>query len=64
MGGVTDDGQISGLNHQLDQGSLNWPERETERNPGKGGASVAKGARASNAADVQEGGGLKPHEGL
>lgn len=26
-----DDGQISGLNHQLDQGSLNWPERETEK---------------------------------
>ena len=30
MGRVKDDEQIPGLNHQLNKGILNWPEREKE----------------------------------
>lgn len=30
VGRVKDDEQIPGLNHQLNKGILNWPEREEE----------------------------------
>lgn len=56
MGEVKDDGQISGLNHQLD----------TERQKTREGEVPLRlrGARVSNTAEVQKGGGVKLHKRL